>query len=232
MNQRGILAGAPSLHIYKDEANNEREFYLEGKMYHKGCPARHSDPLSNLKNINSTSLSKNSITNYYAVDTFLEEGNPSVCTVVSITLFSLMDDIYEMPQTQEPPFHGSPSARKLQIPWETFSEKLAENTADRKRFHSSFALHCFFFGGRGRKKPVRFKALISYPSLSEPKSICNALQTRMNSERWGSIFKSCSADLFLILRFIKWIPAVAPELSNMYSTCYVWHDHVLEFSCI
>lgn len=152
MNQRGILAGAPSLHIYKDEANNEREFYLEGKMYHKGCPARHSDPLSNLKNINSTSLSKNSITNYYAVDTLLEEGNPSVCTVVSITLFSLMDDIYEMPQTQEPPCHDSPSARKLQIPWETFSEKLAENTADRKRFHHSFALHCFFFWREREKK--------------------------------------------------------------------------------
>lgn len=85
-------------------------------MYHRGFPARHSDPLSNLKNINSSSLSKNSITNYYTVDTFLGKGNPSVCIVVSkSTLFSFMDDIYEIPHTQELPFYDSSSARKLQI---------------------------------------------------------------------------------------------------------------------
>lgn len=121
------------------------KFYLEGKMYHKGCLARHSDPLSNLKNINSSFLSKNSVTNYYVVDTCLEKGNPSVCTVVSTTLFSLMYGIYEMPHTQEPPFNDSPSARKLQIMWETSSEKLAENTADRMLLDSSFALTIFFF---------------------------------------------------------------------------------------
>lgn len=95
---RGILAGAPLLRIYKNEAKNEREILFR----RQNCPARHSDPLSNLKNINSSSLSKNSITNYYVVDTFLEEGNPSISTAVSITLFSLIDGIYEMPHTQEP----------------------------------------------------------------------------------------------------------------------------------
>lgn len=128
----------------------KEKFYLEGKMYHRGFPARHSDPLSNLKNINSSSLSKNSITNYYAVDAFLGKGNPSVCTVVSSTLFSVMD-IYEIPHTQEPPFYDSSSARKRQITWKTFSEKLAENTADRMLLHSSFALTTFFWREREKK---------------------------------------------------------------------------------
>lgn len=153
MNQRGILAGAPLLRIYKNEANNEEKFYLEGKMYHKDCPARHSDPLSNLKNINSSFLSKNSVTNYYVVDTFPEKGNPSVRTVVSTTLFSLMYGIYEMPHTQEPPFYDSPSARK-HITWETFSEKLGENTADRMLLDSSFALTIFFLTEREKTSEV------------------------------------------------------------------------------
>lgn len=85
------------------------------------------------------------------MDTFLEKGNPSILTVVSITLFSLIDDVYEMPHTQEPPFCDSPSARKFQLTWKTFSEKLAENTADRMLSHSSFALTTFFFEGEGEK---------------------------------------------------------------------------------
>lgn len=134
----------------------KEKFYLEGRAYHKACPARHSDPLSNLKNINSSSHSKNSITNDYVVDTFLEKGNPSICTVVSITLFSLIDDIYEMPQTQEAPFYDSPSARKFQIIWKTFSEKLAENTTNRMLLHSSSALTTFLFFWREKeKKPVK-----------------------------------------------------------------------------
>lgn len=130
----------------------KEKFYLEGKMYHKGCPARHSDPLNNLENINSSSLSKNSITNCYVVATFLEKGNPSICTVVFITLFSLIDDIYELPHTQEPPFYDTPSVRKFQITWKTFSEKLAENTADRMLLHGSFALTTSFFLEEEREK--------------------------------------------------------------------------------
>lgn len=130
----------------------KEKFYLEGKMYHKGCPARHSDPLNNLENINSSSLSKNSITNCYVVATFLEKGNPSICTVVFITLFSLIDDIYELPHTQEPPFYDTPSVRKFQITWKTFSEKLAENTADRMLLHGSFALTTSFFLEGEREK--------------------------------------------------------------------------------
>lgn len=153
------------------------------------------------------------------------------CKVYCTFLFDvwyLWDAIYLRAPSLWQPIWKKMEDHTGNILWESGIEDCRQNATKQL-----LCLNYYILSKRDReRKRARFKALISYTSLSEPKSICNTLQIRMSSEGWRSIFKSYSAELFLTLRFTKWMPAVAPELSNMYPTYYVRHNYMLESSHI